>query len=98
MRLTAAHQALLLALIDGQTLKVHREVDGAKRYRLHPLDGAPPSEVDGRLVSELLDGRLLESNMKFPAAVFLLTPQGVRIAADLRPATSLPVGPRAFGS
>jgi hypothetical protein len=98
MRLTAAHKALLLALIEGQTLKVHREVDGAKYYRLHPLDGSPPSAVGGRLVQDLLDKRLLESNMKFPAAVFLLTAQGAQIATTLRPTSTRPIGPRLFES
>ena len=98
MRLTAAHKDLLLALLDGQTLKVHRDVDGAKHYRLHPLDGQPPREVDGRLVRDLLAQRLLESNMKFPAAVFLLTLRGGQVATDLRPTSTLPVGPRSFHS
>ena len=70
---------LLRELAAGATLKVHRDVDGGKVYRLHPLAG-PTREVDGEVANDLERRGLIRSNMKFPVATFLLTEKGSRRA------------------
>jgi hypothetical protein len=78
-RLTPAQARLLAAVAQGDTLKVHRTLDGAKGYRLHPLAAAPaqpPQAVAAADVEALVAQGLLASNMKFPAAAFLLTDRG----------------------
>ena len=94
-RLSAAQQRLLLALAGGATLKVHRTLDGEKSYRLHSENRAS-EEIDPGVVDGLAAQALLVSNMKFPAATFLLTERGVqeavRLGAPLRPLT-----PRQYG-
>lgn len=79
-RLNAQQRSLLAAVAAGDVLKVHRTVDGEKVYRLHPLDGAPEVEIAPRDVEMLLRQGLIDSNMKFPAATFLITPKGVAAA------------------
>lgn len=81
-RLNAQQRHLLAAVAAGDTLKVHRTVDGEKVYRLHPLDGSPEIEVASRDAEALLAQGLIESNMKFPAATFLITPKGVQAARN----------------
>jgi hypothetical protein len=80
MRLTRRQLALLSALAEGCILKAHRDLEGHKVYRLYRLDGVI-EEVSEADVHHLVDGRLLESNKKFPAASFFLTD---RSAALLR--------------
>ena len=65
----------MLAMAGGATLKVHRTLDGRKEYRLHHLQGGSDS-VEPALVDRLLQRGWLDSNMKFPAATFLLTDAG----------------------
>jgi hypothetical protein len=73
-------KALLHAVVDGATLKVHRTLDGAKEYRLHHLDGGVEA-VESHVVDRLVRRGWLDSNMKFPAATFLVTPAGRRALA-----------------
>jgi hypothetical protein len=94
MRLSSAQQHLLRNMGNGDVLKVHRTVDGAKHFRLHPLAGGEPEEVQAATVETLQRAGLLESNLKFPAAVFLLTARGVALAAELTGKNVTPVGPR----
>ena len=71
---------LLLALLNGGTLKSHRYLDGRKEYLLHPLRGEAiqvPSQDVRRL--EKLD--LLLSNHKFPSTTLLLSQSGRHAAA-----------------
>jgi hypothetical protein len=65
----------------GATLKAHRTLDGEKIHRLHPLDG-PPEDVDSAAVERLKRRGLIASNMKFPAAVYLVTDEGVQTSLD----------------
>lgn len=76
-RSTAAEDALLRKMAEGATLKVHRELDGSKVHRLHPLSG-PVQTVDDDAVWGLKRRGLIESNMKFPVATYLLTEKGRR--------------------
>lgn len=72
--------ALLLALQQGCMLKVHRTLDGAKTYRLHAIDNQVLAVVPTPLVTRLEQRRLIQSNMKFPVAVFSLTAEGHQAA------------------
>lgn len=83
MTLTAARRRLLLALAAGQTLKVHRDLDGHKQFRLHPAEGGPGEPVDRRVAEALAEAGLIDSNKKFPAATFWLTEAGRQAAAAL---------------
>ncbi len=72
-------------MASGWTLKAHRYLDGRKEFRLHALDGAS-TVVASATVAALVDGGLLDSNKKFPAATFWLTPKGqAAVAARPRP-------------
>ena len=57
-------------------LKVHRTLDGEKVHRLHPLDGEPET-VERHVVESLIALDLIQSNLKFPAATYVLTDKGV---------------------
>ncbi len=66
------------AIAAGRTLKVQRDLDGRKLYQLHSLDGrAEP--VAAQTVAGLVARGLIDSNKKFPAATFWLTPLGQRM-------------------
>lgn len=82
MKLLKAHHHILQALRHGATLKTHRYMDGRKICRLHPLDG-PPETIPRAAVDDLKEYGLIESNKKFPAATYLLTSKGRRIAKTL---------------
>jgi hypothetical protein len=75
MRLTLEQRQLLRALASGSTLKVHRDLDGTKEYRLQALDRAAKI-VERRNVEVLQEQGLIDSNKKFPAATFWLTEAG----------------------
>ncbi len=53
----------------------HRDVDGGKGYRLHPLAG-PAEPVAWEVVAGLQAAGLIDSNKKFPAATYWLTEAG----------------------
>ncbi len=96
MRPSAKQRALLTALLDGCTLKVHRTVDGEKIYRLHASDGASAEPILNYVVTALEKQGLIVSNMKFPAATYLLTDRGAQLAASFTQTASLPAGPRNY--
>ncbi|MEZ4610930.1 MAG: hypothetical protein R2838_11930 [Caldilineaceae bacterium] len=52
---------------------MHRTLDGAKEYRLHPPDG-PASTVGAALVTDLLRRSCRQHEV--PAATFILTEHG----------------------
>jgi len=93
--LSAKERSLLCALAAGATLKVHRDLDGHKVHLLHPLDG-PAQSVDDDVVSGLVRRGLIDSNMKFPAATYLLTEKGGQVAASLADDDSLPLSSRSY--
>ncbi|HSM55559.1 MAG TPA: hypothetical protein VK879_05320 [Candidatus Sulfomarinibacteraceae bacterium] len=76
MSLSPAAKQLLLALGSGATLKSHRDLDGNKQYRLHPLHGEASHSVEWQTVEQLREQQLIDSNKKFPAATYLLTDKG----------------------
>ncbi len=59
----------------GWTLKAHRYLDGRKEYQLHPLQGTSEN-LAPEVAEALVDNGLIDSNKKFPAATFWLTPKG----------------------
>ena len=73
------HRHILRAMLDGAALKAHRTLDGEKTYTLHPLDGT--DEIVERAAVETLKRHgLIISNMKFPAATYGLTEEGLALA------------------
>ncbi|MFO7634189.1 MAG: hypothetical protein R6W76_16700 [Caldilinea sp.] len=96
MRLTAGQRAILIAMQRGDRLKVHRTVDGVKRYLLHRLDESDVVEVESAAANSLERAGLIESNMKFPAATFLLTDKGTAAVARITGIEQAPIGPRNF--
>ncbi len=59
-------------MYDGATLKAHRDLEGHKTHLLHPLHGEP-SPIPAELVESLRVLGLIQSNLKFPAATYVLT-------------------------
>lgn len=82
MPLSPPQTQLLKAIGEGATLKAHRDLDGQKLYRLHPLDpAADPLPADPETVQSLVRTGYLTSSWKFPANTFYLTDKG-RAAAE----------------
>jgi len=95
----AAEQArVLAALLHGSCLKVHRTLDGDKIYRLATPDQAHSEEIGAEIAAALEQKNLIASNMKFPAATFLLTDKGVLLATQATNATATPCGPRNYST
>jgi hypothetical protein len=80
--LSEKQKEILRLMQNGWTLKSHRYLDGQKIYRLHALNGEVIDLLDN-IVEPLIEQGLLQSNQKFPAATFLLTPQGRVLAAQV---------------
>lgn len=81
-QLSREAKSVLLALGQGSLLKSHRYLDGTKVYRLHsPTDEEEP--VRRRTVEQLLRRGFVTSNQKFPAATYMITPKGQRLATRL---------------
>jgi hypothetical protein len=78
MSLSEVQQQLLESVAQGDVLKVHRTMDGDKQFRLHALDGSAVQDVSSADVEMLVGMNLVGSNMKFPAATFLLTEAGAQ--------------------
>lgn len=95
-RLSRDARSVLAALVNGQHLKSHREVDGAKRYALHDAANATHTPVAVATVDELRDAGLIAGNMKFPAATYLLTTEGEKVAASLSTSPLRPLLARLF--
>lgn len=83
IELTEAQEVVLKALADGIVLKGHRNIEGEKRYKLHAMDGSELAIIDAQVIDFLKENKLVHSNMKFPAASFLLTDKGREIASRL---------------
>lgn len=96
MKLSRTQADLLRALIAGGALKSHRYLDGRKIYQLHPLTG-PAEPVERSTVEFLKEQQLIDSNKKFPAATYLLTEKGLKLATWLSDSATLPVSARASG-
>jgi len=91
--LSTVARALLIELAAGATLKAHRTVDGDKRHTLQRLTGEQVP-VAAATVRTLERRHLLASNMKFPAATYLLTEPGLRLARSLAATPTTPLSVR----
>lgn len=89
--LTPEQEDLLRALVGGYHLKSHRYLDGTKVNRLHDADGLSVRVVSTRDVERLDALGYIAANMKFPAAVYLLTESGDRLARTLSASSDAPV-------
>src|SRR5262245_45186380 len=90
MRLGSEEKEVLRALVSGYELKSHRTLDGHKGYTLHDTATEATRPVDPATMDRLRQLSLIAGNMKFPAATYLLTSEGERVAALL---TSSPLHP-----
>jgi hypothetical protein len=79
---TQAQRDLVRAMRDGATLKVHRDLDGHKTLLLHPLAG-DPLPIPADLVESLRGAGFIQSNLKFPAATYVLTDRALDALATL---------------
>ncbi len=95
MRLTESEKTVLHALVSGSRLQSHRHLDGRKEYSLHALDDRT-QPIAAAVVERLRGLGLIESNMKFPAATYLLTTKGQQVASSLTPAALHPLIARDF--
>lgn len=75
MALSSEQARILRVMAAGWSLKAHRDIEGGKVYRLHPLEGEA-EVVEAETVLGLVERGLLDSNKKFPAATFWLTDLG----------------------
>ena len=89
-------KATLRALVSGYELKSHRYLDGQKLYTLHDTATDATRPVHVTTVDHLRDRGLIVGNMKFPAATYMLTPEGARVAASLTPSPLHPLLARFF--
>lgn len=79
--LTDQQQQLLIAVFQGAALRSQRDIEGGKVYELR--GEAERQSVSRKVVLDLRKKRLIETNHKFPSATFLLTTEGLHIAAQL---------------
>ncbi|CAN5375208.1 hypothetical protein BH10CHL1_BH10CHL1_15520 [soil metagenome] len=96
MRLSVEHLRIIGELARGSRLKDHRNLDGDKVYKLHPLGAASVEIIDANLVTDLKRQQLIASNMKFPAATYLLTDKGLELSTRLALSETLPLGAKNY--
>ena len=89
--LSDAQSHVLRALKAGQTLKSHRYLDGRKVYQLHAFNGDVERDVSAQAVEQLKARGLIDSNMKFPAATYLLTEAGAMLVMPLDASPAAPI-------
>lgn len=80
--LNVAQIHVLYAMMQGDSLRSQRDLEGNKRYELRSLTGEKEA-IPLKIVESLRNKRLIETNHKFPSATFLLTGHGVRVAEKL---------------
>ena len=85
MRLNNCHKHILQTVAGEGFLKAHRDLEGNKVYILHLLNGSDEI-IAPSAVAYLVDHGLIDSNKKFPATTYWLTPQGKDITKTLVPA------------
>lgn len=98
MHLRSEEKEILRALVSGYQLKSHRYLDGQKSYMLHDTATDATQPVLVNTVDRLRDLNLIVGNMKFPAATYMLTTEGERVAASLTPSPLRPILARLFPS
>ena len=83
IHLAETHKHVLVAMAGPYFLKSHRDIDGHKVYKLHPLEG-PEEVIPARVVDDLVEQGLIDSNKKFPAATYWLTSKGQSFVATIQ--------------
>lgn len=96
MQLRRQEKEILAALVSGYQLKSHRYLDGQKEYTLHDTSTNATQPVHVATVDRLRDLGLIVGNMKFPAATYMLTTEGERVAASLTTSPLRPLLARLF--
>jgi hypothetical protein len=96
MRLGRQEKEVLRALVSGYQLKSHRTLDGKKSYALHDTATDATRPVSTATVEHLRERGLIAGNMKFPAATYMLTIEGERVAASLTSSPLRPILARLF--
>jgi hypothetical protein len=96
MRLRSEEKEVLRALVSGYQLKSHRYLNGQKLYTLHDTATDATQSVHVDIVERLRDLGLIAGNMKFPAATYMLTTEGERVAASLTTSPLHPILARLF--
>lgn len=93
--LTNKQQQIVIAVFQGSALRSQRDIEGGKIYELRGKTSSQP--IPRKIVLDLRKKRLIETNHKFPSATFLLTTDGLKIAAQLTNSQgSNPVSARDF--
>ena len=88
-------RSVLEWMAHGAVLKIHRDVDGSKRYLVHPLDGAP-IPIGSVTISRMKRTGLICSNQKFPASTYLLTEKALALLNLTEQDGPIPISPRGF--
>src|SRR3954469_12024617 len=96
MRLGSEEKEVLRALVSGYQLKSHRYLDGQKVYTLHDTSSDATKPIHPATVDRLRDLGLIAGNMKFPAATYILTTEGERLASSLTTSPLHPLLARLF--
>jgi hypothetical protein len=96
MRLGSEEKEVLRALVSGYQLKSHRYLDGRKVYILHDTSSDTTQSIRPATVERLRDLGLIAGNMKFPAATYILTTEGERVATSLTDSPLHPLLARLF--
>lgn len=91
--LSSEEKRVLGALLQGAYLKAHRYLNGEKFHKLHSNEMGQEEVVRDAVVERLLQRDLIRSNMKFPAATYILTEVGRKkglslVSKALSPVTS----------
>ena len=95
MKLSPNQEKLLLDIATGGTLKAQRDLEGNKRYWLRELNGEQHAILD-QDIEILKRAQLIDSNMKFPAATYLLTDNGSRFVERLTGSRTKPLFTRNY--
>ena len=67
---------VLSALVQGAYLKAHRYLDGKKVHILHCDECVQAEVIADNVIDRLLERKFIRSNLKFPAATYVLTEAG----------------------
>ncbi len=86
--LSNEQKRVLRAIVGGAYLKAHRHLDGYKVHKLHFGQSDSAQNVDEHVVADgVVDGLrrrgLIDSNLKFPAATYMLTDHGAKVVQRL---------------
>ncbi len=70
-----SQREILEALANGWALRSRRELNGNKEFVLQFLNDEP-KKINPKVIKQLREKRLIDSNKKFPVSTFWLTELG----------------------